>query len=115
MTEGDCSHNISCAFTTEAALYMAYMPFLHGGGLFIRTNHLFAMGDNIELSVALLSEPEQYIITGKVAWITPKGAQGSKPAGIGIQFTGENSRLFCNKIETYLAGMLKSTQLTDTM
>lgn len=106
---------INCAYASEGALYMAYMPFLHGGGLFIRTNHNFTLGMQVELNVKLLTEPETYKIGGKVVWITPKGAQGSKPSGVGVQFLGENCRHFCNKIETYLAGMLKSSQMTDTM
>lgn len=91
------------------------MPFVKGGGLFIRTNHTYALNHLVDLSVNLLNEQEPYILSGKVIWITPKGAQGNKPPGIGVQFTGENSRYLCNKIETYLAGMLKSTQLTDTI
>ncbi|KTD64029.1 PilZ domain-containing protein [Legionella spiritensis] len=106
---------ITCSFANEGTLYMAYMPFLHGGGLFIRTNHSFNLGEKVSLVINLMDEPESYKIDGQVAWITPKGAQGSKPAGIGVQFIGEQCRHFCNKIETYLAGMLKSSQMTDTM
>lgn len=106
---------ISCTFTTEASLYLAYMPFVKGGGLFIRSTNFLPLGEEVELSVTLLNEPEPFNIHGKVVWITPKGAQGNKPSGMGIQFIGENSRHLMNKIETYLAGMLKSTQLTDTI
>lgn len=107
--------NITCSFPTEASLYLAYMPFISGGGLFIRTNPSYALRDPIQLNINFLNEPETHTITGKVVWITPKGAQGGKPPGIGVQFEGENSRNLCNKIETHLAGMLKSTQLTDTI
>ncbi len=106
---------INCAFPTEAALYLAYMPFVKGGGLFIRTNPNYILGQPIQLSVSLMGEKDLYVIEAKVVWITPKGAQGNKPPGIGLQFIGENRRHFCNKIETYLAGMLKSPQLTDTI
>ena len=91
------------------------MPFIKGGGLFVRTKAAYELGDSVSLSVQLLNEPDSYVIEGKVVWLTPKGAQGNKPIGIGIQFIGENSRHFCNKIETLLAGMLKSTQNTDTI
>lgn len=106
---------ISCAFPSEASLYLAYMPFIKGGGLFIRTNSTYTLGNSIQLVIKLFNEPDSYIVDGHVVWITPRGAQGSKPPGIGIQFVGDNSRHLCNKIETYLAGMLKSTQLTDTV
>jgi type IV pilus assembly protein PilZ len=105
---------INCAFTNEASLYMAYMTFLKDGGLFIRTNPTYSLGDEVELILRLMNEHEPYLIKGKVVWITPKGAQGNKPPGIGIEFTGENSRYVSNKIETYLAEMIKSTQITDT-
>ena len=107
--------NITCSFPTEASLYLAYMPFISRGGLFIRTNPIFSLGTPIHLTIHLLNEPDTYSIDGKVVWITPKGAQGGKPPGIGVQFEGENSRNLCNKIETYLAGMLKSNHLTDTI
>ena len=106
---------INCVFSNEESLYLAYMPFVKGGGLFIRNKNSYQLGSQVNLSVQLLNEPESYMLTGNVVWITPKGAQGSKPPGIGVQFTDENSRYFCNKIETYLAGMLKSTQMTDTI
>lgn len=105
----------SCSFSTEASLYLAYMPFVKGGGLFIRSTILLPLGSEIKLSVSLLNDQDPYLVDGKVIWITPKGAQGNKPSGMGIQFSGENSRQLSNKIETYLAGMLKSTQLTDTI
>lgn len=106
---------LNCSFTSEASLYLAYMPFVKGGGLFWRTNQTHQLGEKILLTVKLMNEPEDFEVEGTVVWITPKGAQDNKPPGIGIQFTGEQSRFLSNKIETYLASMLKSSQPTDTI
>lgn len=114
MTNDDLQ-TVNCNYPTEAALYKAYMPFLEGGGLFVCSNYIFPLGTPVRLSFKLPNEPEEYSVAAKVAWITPRGAQGNKPAGLGFQFTGDNSRDICNKIETCLAGMLKSTHATDTM
>ncbi|MDR3441923.1 MAG: PilZ domain-containing protein [Legionella sp.] len=111
----DKVQQINCLFGNQSTLYSAYMPFIKNGGLFIRTHHLYQLGLVLSLSVQLMDEHDPYLVDGKVVWITPKGAQGNKLPGIGVQFSGENSRYLCNKIETYLAGMLKSHQLTDTI
>ncbi|MCE0723930.1 MULTISPECIES: PilZ domain-containing protein [Legionella] len=111
----DTIPQINCTFLNESALYAAYMPFIKGGGLFIRTNSDYLFGSMVKLLIKLIDEDELYVVDGKVIWITPKGAQANKVPGIGVQFIGENSRYLCNKIETYLAGMLKSSQLTDTI
>ncbi|KTC66157.1 type 4 fimbrial biogenesis protein PilZ (plasmid) [Legionella adelaidensis] len=106
---------ITCSFDTEDALYMAYMPFVKGCGLFIRTKVEYSLGDKVSLEIKLFDEPEPYTIEARVVWVTPIGCQGNKPSGIGVQFEGEKSRLLCNKIETYLAGSLNSNRFTDTL
>lgn len=55
------------------------------------------------------------MVAGKVVWVTPKGAQGNKPSGVGVQFVDDDGRYLGNKIESYLAGSLKSTKFTDTL
>mgnify|MGYP000627780561 CR=1 FL=1 len=54
-------------------------------------------------------------VAGKVAWITPKGAQGNKIAGIGVQFSELDKGATKSKIENQLAGALKSDRPTHTM
>jgi len=55
-------------------------------------------------------------VAGKIIWITPPGAQGGKVAGIGIQLADEEgNKQVRNKIETLLAGVLKSNRPTHTM
>ena len=106
---------LSCVFHNENALFLSFMPFVKDGGLFVHTKNAYDLGDPVTLSITLFDEPEINTIEGKVIWVTPKGAQGNKPAGIGVQFTSENKRQVCNKIEKYLTGKLKSVHSTDTM
>jgi len=106
---------IYCDLSTESMLCHAYMPFVMDGGLFVRTKDTYTLGMDVILQLTLLDQPEKTMIEGKTVWITPLGAQGNKPAGIGVQFTGKNKRNLCNQIETLLAGKLKLTQPTDTM
>ncbi|HUH90196.1 MAG TPA: pilus assembly protein PilZ, partial [Lysobacter sp.] len=53
---------------------------------------------------------------GKVIWVTPAGAQGNRPAGIGIQFgEGAEGETVKGKIEALLAGTLDAERATHTM
>ena len=98
----------------KAVLYAAYMPFIKNGGLFIPTSKSYSLGDEVFLLLNLMDEPEKIPVAGKVIWVTPKGAQGNRAAGIGVQFNGEDETAK-NKIETYLAGSLNSDRPTHTM
>lgn len=97
------------------SLLASYMPFLKNGGLFIPTDKAFDLGDEVFVLLSLMDEPQRYPVTGKVVWITPRGALGGRPAGIGIQFNGIESNNIQKKIDTYLAGAIKSTRFTYTM
>ncbi|MFT6190386.1 MAG: type IV pilus assembly protein PilZ [Oleispira sp.] len=105
---------LSLTIKDKSVLYAAYMPFIQGGGLFIPTNKQYQLGEEVFMLLKLMEEPEKIPVAGKVIWLTPKGSQGNKVTGIGVQFTGEES-MAKDKIETYLAGALQSDRLTHTM
>lgn len=105
---------LSLTIRDKAVLYAAYMPFIQNGGLFIPTNKSYALGDEVFMLLNLMDEPEKIPVAGKVVWITPKGAQGNRAAGIGVQFSGEDDSA-AKKIETYLAGSIESDRPTHTM
>ncbi|KHL67738.1 MULTISPECIES: PilZ domain-containing protein [Pseudomonas] len=105
---------LSLTIKDKAVLYAAYMPFIKGGGLFIPTSKTYRLGDEVFLLLNLMDEPEKIPVAGRVAWITPRGAQGNRAAGVGVQFN-ESDNIARNKIETYLAGALKSDRVTHTL
>lgn len=106
---------INYQFHDEQALYKAYMPFVEGGGIFIATATDLPMGSLVELVIRLPNDSTDYQLQSKVVWVTPKGAKGNKPAGIGLQLLNKEGAELHHKIETLLADMLKSTQNTDTI
>jgi type IV pilus assembly protein PilZ len=105
---------LSLTIKDKAVLYAAYMPFLRSGGLFIPTNKPYKLGDEVFMLLNLMDEPEKIPVAGKVVWVTPKGAQGNRAAGIGVQFN-EQDDTASKKIEAYLAGSLESDRPTHTM
>ena len=105
---------LSLTIKDKALLYSAYMPFLDNGGLFVPTNKVYAIGDEVFMLLNLMDEAEKIPVAGKVVWLTPKGAQGNRAAGIGVQFNDQDD-IARNKIETYLAGALQSDRHTHSM
>lgn len=107
---------LALSIKEKAALYAAYMPQLKGGGLFIPTNRPFQIGEEVYMLISLLNEPERIPVAGRVAWITPAGAQGGRVQGIGVKFNEDESGARArNKIEALLGGMLKSGNPTHTL
>lgn len=107
---------LSLAIKEKAALYAAYMPFLKNGGVFVPTNKVYNLGDEIYLILALMDDPQKYPIAGKVAWVTPAAANNNKAQGIGVHFpddeTGNRARL---RIEEILGAALRSSRATHTL
>jgi type IV pilus assembly protein PilZ len=107
---------LSLAIKEKAALYAAYMPFLKNGGIFVPTTKPYKLGDEIYLILALMEDPNKYPIAGKVAWITPPGANNNKAQGIGVHFpadeTGQRAKL---RIEEILGAALRSARATHTL
>jgi len=106
---------ISIAIKDKQALYMAYMPFVVGGGLFVPTTKDYNLGDEVFLLLQLMDESEKTAIAGRVVWITPKGAQSNRPQGVGVQFTGSEQDAIRTRIENQLGASLNSKRPTHTM
>lgn len=99
----------------KSALYLAYMPFVRNGGLFIPTNSTYSMGDEVFMLLNLMDEEEKLPVAGRVIWVTPRGAQGKRTAGIGVQFSDQDNGETQKKIDNYLAGALGGDKPTHTM
>ena len=106
---------LSLAIKERSALFAAYMPYVKGGGLFIPTNSNYRLGDEVFMLLNLMGEDEKLPVAGRVIWVTPKGAQGKRTAGIGVQFSEQDRGQTQKKIENYLAGALTGEKPTHTM
>ena len=107
---------LSLSIKERSALFAAYMPFIKGGGLFIPTNKSYKMGEEVFMLLTLMDDPVRLPVSGKVVWMTPAGAHGSRTQGVGVQFAfNESGKAAQNKIEGLLGGSLKSARPTHTM
>jgi len=86
-----------------AELHQCYMPFVTNGGLFVKTTKSYKIGDDVFM-ILTLDEDERMPITGKVVWITPKGSQGGRSQGIGVQLNDDpDMEVVRTKIQSILA------------
>ncbi|GAB4180244.1 MAG: PilZ domain-containing protein [Rhodocyclaceae bacterium] len=107
---------LSLKITSKSLLMASYMPFLSRGGIFYATTRRYALGDEVFMLLSLMDEPARLPIAGKVVWVTPGGAQGNKPQGIGIQFSDDESgQAAKTRIESVLGGHIASTRSTHTL
>lgn len=96
-------------------LYSAYMPFLEHGGLFVQSDDVFSIGDDILLAVEIMNHPKLFLPT-KVAWINPVRTSATKPKGVGLAFsTHENCLRIKDLAEAELAHVMRGSRPTFTM
>lgn len=107
---------VQLAIKEKAALYAAYIPLFAEGGVFIPTSRDYKLGDDVYVLMTLPDDTQRYPVAGKVAWITPARAAGSRTQGVGIRFPAdEKSRLLKIKIEEILGVHLASDRPTQTI
>lgn len=112
---------LNLELTAKEALYSAYMPFVENGGIFVpmRDSSIrqYGLGDEVLLLLRLRLEDvdERLPTPGRVAWITPGGAQGQRKPGIGIQFAAKDRGTTQQRIEAILAGSVTSNRPTNTL
>ena len=106
--------SLNVEFYSERDLYLAFMPFLKEGGLFVRTPRQYDLGDEVELNILLPDALEESIVHGEVCWLTPVGAQNGTPPGVGVTFIKDPEKIR-HQIEQILSRHLNSSESTLTM
>lgn len=106
---------LSLSIKDKSSLYASYMPFLENGGIFIPSEQTFELGEEVFMLVNLVDDNEKIPLSGRIVWITPKGAQNNKTAGVGVQFNSLDKGATRDKIEKLLAGALSSDRKNHTM
>lgn len=107
---------IQLSIKEKAALYAAYIPLFTEGGIFVPSSRQYTLGQDVYVLLTLPDDPQRYPVAGKVAWITPTGATGSRTPGIGVRFPAdEKSRALRARIEEILGTNLAMDRPTQTL
>lgn len=103
------------SITDRGALYSSYLSFTKNGGVFIPTSRTYDLGDEVFVLLKMMDDADMLPIRAHVVWVTPKGAQGNKAPGIGVEFSEDDAGGTKNEIENFLAASLGSDRPTQTM
>ena len=107
------SETLELTLKDKNALRQAYMPFIRNGGLFVRTDRPYDLGDEVSVTISLFDSDGPLAVSGKVVWVTPKRAQGRRSAGVGVQF---DARETCRtRLEGLLGGISGGDEPTHTL
>lgn len=96
-------NNLFYALTDETTLAAACLPFVKGGGLFLKTTSVFALMEPIMVELQLLNEPEPLKFMARVVWLTPSYERDQLPQGVGIQFIEEDAKRVRDTIESVVS------------
>jgi type IV pilus assembly protein PilZ len=99
----------------KGSLYKAYMPFVRNGGIFLPVQRQFSLGEEVFVLLNIQETGENLPVSGRVVWVTPRGAQANRSVGVGIQFSDMDKGETKSKIEKLLAGAVGSDRVTHTM
>lgn len=98
-----------------AMLYASYLPFVKNGGIFIPSNQIKSLGEDVFVAITLPGSNQRMPLNGKVVWINQK-PQANRPQGFAVQFGTDAAGLqMKNEVERLLAGKIDSPQGTFTM
>jgi type IV pilus assembly protein PilZ len=101
---------------SKAALYAAWMPLLKGGGIFLPSDRIHALGEEVLILLSLLDDPNKIPLQGAVAWVNPPHTAGNRPQGIGVQLQdNEVGRELRKNVESLLGTALQSSRPTHTI
>lgn len=101
---------VTVAVQSDQDLQSMYMPFVQNGGFFLSNDHGHALGDEFFLLLSLAEDPEPFPLAVQVVWQAVDAVKAPHRPGIGVQFHEVKER-----IETLLAGTLRSATATATM
>ncbi len=81
----------------KSALYLAYMPFVRNGGLFIPTNSNYRLGDEVFMLLNLMGEDEKLPVAGTRHLGDAEGCAGQTNGGyrravLAIRIAGRRRR-----------------------
>ncbi|WP_022951831.1 PilZ domain-containing protein [Leucothrix mucor] len=104
---------INVSIKDKTALHANYMPFIKGGGIYAITDKRFNLGDEVILSLKIMSEAKKYAVPAKVVWVSPNQAMSTQ-GGVGVQFSGRTKDNVRMALESILGDLAAKPSVYHT-
>ncbi|WP_225756756.1 PilZ domain-containing protein [Cardiobacterium sp. Marseille-Q4385] len=96
-------------------LYQYYMPYVDGCGIFVPTEEIYSLEQEVFVFLKLPDDLGKFAASGRIVWLNPPKKASRRMPGVGVQLRGKEAPRIREIIEAGLGKSLASGLPTATM
>ena len=96
-------------------LYQYYMPYVDGCGIFVPTEEIYSLEQEVFIFLKLPGDLGKFAASGRIVWLNPPKKASRRIPGVGVQLRGKEAPRIREIIEAGLGKSLASGLPTATM
>ena len=96
-------------------LYQYYMPYVDGCGIFVPTEEIYSLEQEVFIFLKLPGDLGKFAASGRIVWLNPPKKAARRMPGVGVQLRGKEAPRIREIIEAGLGKALTSGLPTATM
>ena len=96
-------------------LYQYYMPYVDGCGIFVPTEEIYSLEQEVFVFLKLPDDLGKFAASGRIVWLNPPKKASRRMPGVGVQLRGKEAPRIREIIEAGLGKSLTSGLPTATM
>ena len=96
-------------------LYQYYMPYVDGCGIFVPTEEIYSLEQEVFVFLKLPDDLGKFAASGRIVWLNPPKKISRRMPGVGVQLRGKEAPRIREIIEAGLGKSLASGLPTATM
>ena len=96
-------------------LYQYYMPYVDGCGIFVPTEEIYSLEQEVFVFLKLPDDLGKFAASGRIVWLNPPKKASRRMPGVGVQLRGKEAPRIREIIEAGLGKSLNSGLPTATM
>ena len=96
-------------------LYQYYMPYVDGCGIFVPTEEIYSLEQEVVIFLKLPGDLGKFAASGRIVWLNPPKKASRRMPGVGVQLRGKEAPRIREIIEAGLGKSLASGLPTATM